>query len=111
MRPVLDIVIPVYNALDDVAVCVDSVLRHTDSRHRIVLVDDASPDPRIAELFADYAKRELAQLSLLRNPTNLGFTGTANRGFTLSRNDVVLLNSDTIVSSLSLIHISEPTRQ
>ena len=29
---------------------------------------------------------------------NLGFTGTANRGMALSRRDVVLLNSDTIVT-------------
>jgi len=97
MTRVLDIVIPVYNAPDDVATCVESVLRHTDASHRIVLIDDASPDPRIAELFAAYAARGMSRLSLLHNPSNLGFTGTANRGFTLSRNDVVLLNSDTIV--------------
>ena len=36
---------------------------------------------------------------LLRNERNLGFTGTANRGMQLSRADVVLLNSDTIVTA------------
>ena len=36
---------------------------------------------------------------LLRNDENLGFTGTANRGMRLSRADVVLLNSDTIVTA------------
>jgi GT2 family glycosyltransferase/glycosyltransferase involved in cell wall biosynthesis len=94
----VDIVIPVYNAPEDVRVCIESVLRHTDARHTITLIDDASPDPRIAELFTELAARALPQISLLANPANLGFTGTANRGMSLSRADVVLLNSDTIVS-------------
>jgi GT2 family glycosyltransferase/glycosyltransferase involved in cell wall biosynthesis len=93
----VDIVIPVYNAADDVRVCVESVLRHTDARHRVVLIDDASPDPRIAEILAELASRSLPQLTLLANATNRGFTATANRAMALSRNDVVLLNSDTIV--------------
>lgn len=99
MSACVDIVIPVYNAVDDVRACVDSVLRHTDARHRVVLIDDASPDPRVAGLFAELASRGLAQLALLANPANRGFTATANRGMSLSRNDVVLLNSDTIVSA------------
>jgi hypothetical protein len=37
-------------------------------------------------------------VELMRNERNLGFTGTANRGMGLSRRDVVLLNSDTIVT-------------
>ncbi|MEO6929315.1 MAG: glycosyltransferase [Casimicrobiaceae bacterium] len=99
MRRNVDIVIPVYNAPQDVRICVDSVLRHTDARHRLTLIDDASPDPRIALLFAELAAQALPQLALLSNPVNLGFTGTANRGMSLSRNDVVLLNSDTIVGA------------
>ncbi len=95
----VDIVIPVYNAPEDVRDCVESALRHTDARHTITLIDDASPDPRIGELFAELAARALPQLRLLANPVNLGFTGTANRGMSLSRGDVVLLNSDTIVSA------------
>jgi GT2 family glycosyltransferase/glycosyltransferase involved in cell wall biosynthesis len=94
----VDIVVPVYNAPDDLRRCVDSVLAHTDRRHRVTLIDDASPDPAIAAYFAELRARALPGLTLLANPVNLGFTGTANRGFTLSRRDVVLLNSDTIVS-------------
>jgi O-antigen biosynthesis protein len=95
----VDIVVPVYDAPDDLRACVDSVLAHTNARHRLTLIDDASPDPRVAALFDALRARALPQLQLLRNERNLGFTGTANRGFTLSRRDVVLLNSDTIVSA------------
>ena len=62
-----------------------------------MLIDDASPDPRIAELLAELASRGLPQLTLLRQCRQSRIHGTANRAMALSRNDVVLLNSDTIV--------------
>jgi len=88
----------VYNAPDDVRACVASVLANLRPDVRLVLIDDASPDPAIAEIFAGLAARAHPQVTLLRNDTNLGFTGTANRGMLLSRADVILLNSDTIVT-------------
>ena len=96
---VIDVVVPVYNAPDDVRTCVASVLAHLRPDVRVVLIDDASPDPRIAPLFEELAQQAHPQVVLLRNDTNLGFTGTANRGMQLSRADVILLNSDTIVSA------------
>lgn len=95
---VIDVVVPVYNAAADVARCVASVLRHTGGAYRLVLIDDASTDPAIAALFADLEQRSLPNVMLLRNATNQGFTGTANRGMGLSLADVVLLNSDTVVT-------------
>lgn len=95
---VIDVVVPVYNAPEDVRKCVHSVLAHLRPDVRVVLIDDASPDPRIGELFAELARRAHPQLVLLRNDANQGFTGTANRGMQLSRADVILLNSDTIVA-------------
>lgn len=99
--PAVDIVIPVYNAPDDLRRCVDSVLACTHGDYRLVLIDDASPDPAIAAFFAALAHRALSQLVLLRNDTNRGFTGTANRGMMHGAGegrDVVLLNSDTVVT-------------
>ena len=64
----------------------------------LVLIDDASPDPRIGTLFEELARRGDRRIVLLRNDVNRGFTATANRGMTRSRADVVLLNSDTIVT-------------
>jgi len=95
---ILDIVVAVYDAPDDVRACVDSVLADLRSDVRVVLIDDASKEPAIAAYFAELAALAHPQVLLLRNERNLGFVGTANRGFTLSRADVVLLNSDTIVT-------------
>ena len=94
----VDVVVPVYNAPDDVRHCVASVLDHTPPGYRLVLIDDASPDPGVRRVFDDIARRNLAHVTLLANERNLGFTGTANRGMGLSRRDVVLLNSDTVVT-------------
>ena len=96
--PMVTVVIPVYNAPADVVRCVESVLAHTTGDYRLVLIDDASPDPAIAAVFVEFERRRLPHVVLLRNDVNLGFTGTANRGFQRSRDDVVLLNSDTIVT-------------
>jgi GT2 family glycosyltransferase/glycosyltransferase involved in cell wall biosynthesis len=94
----VDIVVPVYNAPDDVARCLDAVLAHTAGDYRLVVIDDASPDPRVGALLRTLEQRALPHVTVLRNDANLGFTGTANRGMTRSRADVVLLNSDAIPS-------------
>ena len=93
-----DVVVPVYNAPADVRACVASVLLHLRPDVRLVLIDDASPDPAIPAYFAELEGLAHPQLLLLRNEQNLGFTGTANRGMQLSCANVVLLNSDTVVT-------------
>lgn len=96
MAAAVAIVVPVYNAAEDVARCLDSVLRHTTGRARLIVIDDASTDPAIAPLLQRYAGRP--GVEVLRNPGNLGFTGTANRGIDAAGSaDVVLLNADTEV--------------
>jgi GT2 family glycosyltransferase/glycosyltransferase involved in cell wall biosynthesis len=97
--PAIEVVVPVYNAPADLRCCVESVLAHTHGDYSLVLIDDASPDAGVRVYFDELATRALPHLTLLRNERNLGFTGTANRGMTRSKADVVLLNSDAIVTS------------
>jgi len=90
------IVVPVYGAPALVARCLDAVIAHTTGRARLIVIDDASPDSKIPPLLARYARR--ANVSVLRNERNRGFTATANRGIAeAGRADVVLLNADTEV--------------
>jgi len=90
------IVVPVYGAPALVERCLESVLAHTTGRARLIVIDDASPDAAIAPLLARHASR--ANVSVLRNERNRGFTATANRGIAeAGRADVVLLNADTEV--------------
>src|SRR3989442_13255991 len=96
----IDIVVPVYNAAADLARCVDSVLEHSTGDWRLLLIDDASPDPAIRAYFSGLRARRILRVTLLANEKNTGFTLTATRGFAEARReaDILLLNSDTVVT-------------
>jgi GT2 family glycosyltransferase len=95
----VSIVVPVYRDLALVRACIDSVrtslpLNHTPAR--IVVVDDASPEPAVSAWLDKQAAS--GALTLLRNPCNLGFIETVNRGMRMfADHDVLLLNADTQV--------------
>lgn len=96
MNPQLAIVIPAYNAAHLLERCLVSVLNHVPASVRVIVIDDASPDPQVGELLQ--RQRGVSQLEIHRNERNLGFTATANRGFALAAGaDVVVLNADTQV--------------
>lgn len=94
---VVDVIIPVYAGLEETRRCLDSVLAFPQqTAHEIVVVDDCSPEPAISAWLDDLA--DSGAITLLKNPINLGFVNTANRGMVLHPDrDIVLLNSDTEV--------------
>jgi GT2 family glycosyltransferase len=90
------IVIPIYNSPSVVQCCIASVLRWTRGPVRLILIDDASPDPAIAPMLEAYRGR--ADILIQRNANNLGYTRSTNLGIELAAMaDVVMLNSDTEV--------------
>jgi GT2 family glycosyltransferase/glycosyltransferase involved in cell wall biosynthesis len=89
---IVTVVIPVCNAIDLALDCVRSVLEHTRDA-AIVVVDDASTDPRAVELSTLGPRVEYR-----RSPVNSGYTLTCNRAIAACAGDVVLLNSDTRVT-------------
>ena len=92
------VIIPVYGDFDATKQCLDAVLAHPESRltRRIVAIDDATPDPRIAALLDELARD--GRIELLRNDANRGFAASVNRGLGVlaADEDVVLLNADTV---------------
>jgi O-antigen biosynthesis protein len=95
------IIVPIHNAAEHLEPCIQSVLHHTTQDFRLILLDDASPDPRVQDLLWQFAV--LPNVTVVCNGTNLGYTATVNRGISLAgRADVVLLNSDTQVTPLWL---------
>ena len=89
-----DLIVPVFNAPEVLQRCLDSLIAHTDPRHVIHLVDDASTDPRVEPILQRYAARH-AHVRRYRLPTNLGFPGAVNAAFASTTHDVVLINADT----------------
>jgi GT2 family glycosyltransferase len=93
----VDIIIPAYRGVEETLAAVASVASsrtHCRTPFELVVILD---NPDDAEMGAALAG---ASFILLRNETNLGFVRTANRGMALHADrDVVLLNSDTLVSA------------
>lgn len=102
----VDIIIPIYNAYEDLVKCVSSVWRHTDLHYdRLILVNDKSPDPRIEEYLGSI---EGENILVHNSEENGGFSASVNIGMGYSdENDVLLLNSDTIVTANWMQKIQE----
>lgn len=96
----VDVVVPVYLNLEETRRCIEAVLSSAvRTPWRLVVVNDASPEPDLTDWLREFAARD-ARLILLENLENLGYSGTVNRGIALSDDhDVVLLNSDAEVAN------------
>lgn len=97
----IDIVIPIYNALDYTKKCIESVYQNSDLPYNLILIDDSSTDENInqflKELKSNKKPNNLKELKIIQNEKNLGFVGTVNKGISISKNHVILLNTDTEV--------------
>ena len=97
-RRTVDVIVPVHDAFEELGACLQSVQQHGGD-YRLVLIDDGSTDERIGALFRQLSAAKSPRVVLLRNERPLGFAATANRGMAFSRNDVVLLDSNTEVTT------------
>jgi GT2 family glycosyltransferase len=93
-----EIVIPIHGAADDLRECLASVVASTDLRqHRIVAVLDGAGQDRCVALVEE-SRRQGAAVLMIEQPERRGFVAGINRGVSVSTRDVVLLNSDTVVT-------------
>jgi len=92
----ISIIMPIYNALKDVKICLNSLLENFDfSTGEIILIDDYSFDETKVYL-EEFVKNNVDKFTLFRNDENLGFIKTSNRGMKLANGEIIiLLNSDT----------------
>jgi len=93
----VDVIIPVYRNLSLTKACIESVMKTVAvySNVAILVVNDATPEPSIAQYLQQLS--DSGCIKLLVNSDNLGFVATVNRAFSVTKNDVLLLNSDTEV--------------
>jgi O-antigen biosynthesis protein len=92
----ITIVIPVFNAYEELSQCLKSVFKHTSLHAKLVIINDCSTDTRIPSLL-DWAAT-YSNITVLNNQPNLGYTKTINKGISFAQDDdIVLLNSDTEV--------------
>ncbi len=96
----VDVVIPFYKD-DSILECLESVLKHKSPHlDKVYVIFDKGPDLELRERVETWIKKHNDLFVYLENEENLGFVKNCNRGMKLSSaNDVILLNSDTVVTS------------
>ena len=92
----VDIVVPIYDAFDETRRCLVRLEANTAPHHRVILIDDASTDARMAPLLRQFAESRPGTL-VLSQSANEGFISAVNKGLDAASGHVVLLNTDAFV--------------
>lgn len=104
----IDVIVCVYNALEDVRLCLESALAALLPAHRLIIVNDKS-DEATSRFLAGFAGRD-PRIRLVENAENLGYTKSANVGLRAGSAPFrIMLNSDTIVSpgwAVKMLHVA-----
>ncbi|MDO3383583.1 glycosyltransferase [Gilvimarinus algae] len=91
------VVVPVYRGLRQTKSCLESVLASELNGAEVLVINDASPEPEVAQYCKELGRKSL--VTLIENPKNLGFVATVNKAMIAKQGcDIVLLNSDTMVA-------------
>ena len=86
----VSIIIPNWNGLRFVGMCLDSLKKSTFEGYEVIVVDNGSTDGS-----RELIERDYAWVRLLKLPENLGFATACNRGIQASKgNYISLLNND-----------------
>jgi GT2 family glycosyltransferase len=89
--PLASVIIPNWNGIQHLPVCLDALRAQTYGHIEVILVDNASSDGS-QQLVAD----QYPEVRLLALDRNLGLTGGNNAGFRAARGEVLVsLNNDT----------------
>jgi GT2 family glycosyltransferase len=88
------LIIPVWNGAGVVLDCLRALYAHSGAHLlEVIAVDNASPD-----ISAQLMRGNFPQVTVLRQPTNLGFAGGVNAGLDAAHGELfVLLNQDCLV--------------
>lgn len=93
-KPHCDIIIPVWNQPEHTERCLESLISHTRSTFRAIVIDNGSEQETrdILKKFSDSDSR----IEVITNPTNTGFVRAINQGIEASQAPLLcLLNNDT----------------
>src|SRR5690554_4115051 len=95
MKPLLSVIVPVYNVEEYLSRCIDSILNQTFKDFELILVDDGSPDkcPKICD---DYSKKD-NRIKVIHKK-NGGLSDARNAGIKLAKGKYIsFIDSDDFI--------------
>lgn len=96
-HPKVSLVIPIYNHAEHLDACIKSSIDQDYKNLEIIIVDDASPDPRVQTLLNKYKNN--AQVKLFSNEKNMGISETQNKAIIHSTGEIIaFLDCDDFLS-------------
>ncbi len=105
--PAVSIVIPNYNGMEHLPLCLNSIFKQTYSDFEVIVVDNGSSDSSVS-----YVAENFPQVRWIQFSENKGFACAVNAGITATRNDyIALLNNDIELTGDWLEKMIEAIRQ
>lgn len=105
--PKVSVIIPVYNAENYLAECLDSVISQTFQDIEIICIDDASTDHSM-DILQEFARKD-ARITILQNDRNQRQAYARNRGMDKASGEYILfvdsddfINKDLIAKALAV---------
>ncbi|WP_224360478.1 rhamnosyltransferase WsaF family glycosyltransferase [Hyalangium versicolor] len=102
-RPLVSIVTPVYETPEPILrACLDSVLAQSYENWECCLADDGSKSPRVAEVLAEYSRKD-ARIRVTRMERNGGIAAATNAAIGLARGEfVAFMDHDDLLAPHAL---------
>lgn len=106
--PTFSILVPVYNTPEHwLRRCIDSVLEQAWPHWQLCLADDASPDPTVGRVLAEYAARD-PRIQVVRRARNGHISEASNSALELATGDyVALLDHDDELRPHALLEMAK----
>ncbi|MDR0470607.1 MAG: glycosyltransferase family 2 protein [Nitrososphaerota archaeon] len=105
-QPLISVIILNYNGKNYLNNCLASVLKNNYDNYEVILVDNASKDKSIQT--AEHRFGDDPHLKIIKNKSNLGFSGGNNAGYAHCRGEyIVFLNNDTTVDTAWLTSLAD----
>ena len=107
---IIDIIIPVYNGYEFLEPLFDSLEKNTSAPHRLIVVNDCSPDERVKPLLLKRLEKHPTAI-FVDHAVNLGFVKSVNEAYTYTKDHFLILNTDTEVPELWVERLMYPILQ
>jgi GT2 family glycosyltransferase len=105
-KPLVSVIVPVYNpTLDHLKRCLDSVLGQEYPHWQLCIADDASTDPAVSTLLADYAEQH-RRVHVVTRESNGHICAASNSALALAEGEyIALLDHDDCLAQEALLEM------